>query len=410
MGILRISTFFTIFIIPIYILITQLVLKEFALIRIDPSLFKKKYFLFPFIVLNLFCALYFPIAISYKYIEYADGLVYFFKIILLYICGFSLNFRRSTFPSSLICLSIVSGGILTTYLSVLQGASNIGISNYQLASRKVIHFWSGELVNGPAMDMLNFFGLSLFPFIIESLISLVDKKRSRSKLLSIINIVNLTFSSILFCLSLYSALSLLSRTSFVCLFGSGLIYVVHKLIVIKVSFKYVLNYGLSILSITIIIIFCLQFIVAEQFANSLSALAIVERFGTESLETPRYILWLIMLTDMWNYPFGGRLVPLSPENYAHNLWLDVAFDVGILPMFLLVFFHLMHVRHFYKIFTSNSYKSLGTLVICFTVAIFAAFLGTPVLQASPDYFAITCFFMGLLTGLSERYNKTNILE
>jgi hypothetical protein len=410
-GIPRISTFFTLFIVPLYVWLNTVFLKENAFVRIDTSLFKKEYFIFPVTILFFFCVIYFFVAGNYGYIEYNEAIVYFVKIIIFYGLGFFLNFRQSPFGLSstlLICLSIVSGGIFTSYLSITTTAGiNLNTTNYQFSRRSVYSFWSGQEINGPSIDLLSYFGVSLLPLIIELLILLLSKKQVRSPLISAINAINLILSVILFYLSVYSSLSLLARTPILCFFSSILVYILRKSFLLKNKIKFISKYGLFFLG-TIIIIFCLQFILSEGITSFVESFAITQRIELEGSETPRYIVWLTVLLEMWQYPFGGREITI-PASAAHNIWLDVAFDAGILPMFFLVIFHFMHISHFYKIFIYQS-DILGLLVVCFVVAILSSFIGSAVLQASVDYFAITCFFVGLILGISKRYDNSNIFR
>jgi len=77
------------------------------------------------------------------------------------------------------------------------------------------------------------------------------------------------------------------------------------------------------------------------------------RIKETGLETTRYEYWGIAIREMWNYPWGGRLIKLNDGYYVHNLWLDQLGDASLISMVLLLFFHFAQVYFWAKLIVLN---------------------------------------------------------
>jgi hypothetical protein len=145
----------------------------------------------------------------------------------------------------------------------------------------------------------------------------------------------------------------------------------------------------------------LAVLAAGALALGLAALArlgggdesILTRFESEGLSTGRYEVWGEVLSQLFSAPLGGRAYPIS-ENFAHNLWLDVGYDAGPLPLLLLAGFHLAHVPD--ALAVVRRHPSLNARLV--TVAALCAFgltaMGEPVLIMSVPHFAAGLFLLG----------------
>ncbi len=132
-----------------------------------------------------------------------------------------------------------------------------------------------------------------------------------------------------------------------------------------------------------------QFLI--ELVNNLSGLNIGNRFISEGLETPRYILWLEAINQIPDYPWGGRSMIIG-ETYVHNIWLDQLYDAGIWAMMFLLVFHLVQIPIFFQFFRLKLPVIIHVFTLCTLVAFMGAFLQAPVIQANYVYFAISCFF------------------
>ncbi|VAX31506.1 hypothetical protein MNBD_NITROSPIRAE03-1042, partial [hydrothermal vent metagenome] len=117
------------------------------------------------------------------------------------------------------------------------------------------------------------------------------------------------------------------------------------------------------------------------------------------LKTGRFDAWRDMLSSLPENLSGGRLVYLGGLGFVHNLWLDIAYDAGILPMIFLLIFHVMHLRSFIVVIRANLPLLLILIIVSFAASILVGFMVEPVMQGSVAYFSATCFFFGLVRRL-----------
>lgn len=135
--------------------------------------------------------------------------------------------------------------------------------------------------------------------------------------------------------------------------------------------------------------------------DRLQVLGVYQRFGAEGLRTTRYELWVNVLLRMFSTVDGGRAFPIS-EDYAHNLWLDAGYDAGPIPFLALLAFHASHVHVVYSALRSTDSTNARLLVWATIVPFFFSFMAEPAFAISPSYFALSCYFLGVLFAAAER--------
>ena len=128
----------------------------------------------------------------------------------------------------------------------------------------------------------------------------------------------------------------------------------------------------------------------------------VRRFQEEGLETERYAVWVDVARALPRYPFGGRKIDLRGFGYAHNLWLDVGYDSGMFPLLLLAGFHASHVGVLFRAIRANTSGILRLTLVGLCASFFATFMVEPILQFRVDFFAASCFLLGMATAIGAR--------
>lgn len=121
--------------------------------------------------------------------------------------------------------------------------------------------------------------------------------------------------------------------------------------------------------------------------------SIVARFESEGVSTARWQLLWEVLSQVLFHPFGGRAFTIS-ENYAHNLWLDVGYDAGPIPMLLLLAFHAIHVPAVVRVI--RHHPSLNARLVTMAGVVAFAFTGMaePVLIMSVPHFSLGLLLLG----------------
>lgn len=313
----------------------------------------------------------------------------------LFLTSICLDFKKMPFfPFNIILpnIALSSGGVIFVFLSVAkQTAWSFSTGAIILQSRTVPSFWDVDAVsiNGPSMDIFSYLGLSLIGIVISSILYFRPWKK--------INLAGFIFfigAFSLVCMSSYSSIALGARTPIIVFVVS----IIATLVLIYLSNRYRFDEKKLFFEglIGLIIFFLGEFFLAElsRITDFFLAIGIGNRFVSQRLETSRYDAWLAAINQMWDFPWGGRKMDLLGNGYVHNIWLDQLYDAGILPMLLLLIFHLVQIPIMIRFFRLRLPIVVHVFVLCTLIAFFTAFLQAPVMQASYIYFAMSCFFFG----------------
>jgi hypothetical protein len=123
----------------------------------------------------------------------------------------------------------------------------------------------------------------------------------------------------------------------------------------------------------------------------------LHRFQERGLGTERYEVWMDVLRFLHRYPFGGRRIDLHGLHYAHNAWLDVAYDAGLVPLLLLAAFHLSHARSLGRAVRAERSGMLRLATLGTLVSFLTTFMVEPVIQFGFVFFAASGFLLGMTT-------------
>ena len=326
-------------------------------------------------------------------------------IILLFLVGICLDLKKMPFfPFNVLALnlSLFSGGIIWVFLSVAQyNRWGFSLASLIISERKVPEFWKqADLVNGPSLDIYSYLGLSLVGLFIILVLPSLSIKKYRNPIL-------ITVISILIFMSGYSSISLGARTPIIVFLSSIIATFIfgtfskkrsQQSTLITISF-----YSFIFLVFLLIRDTLNQFLI--ELVNNLSGLNIGNRFISEGLETPRYIVWLEAINQIPDYPWGGRSMIIT-EKFVHNIWLDQLYDAGIIAMLFLLIFHLVQIPIFFQFFRLKLPVIIHVFTLCTLVAFMGSFVQAPVIQASYVYFAISCFFFASVGRLTLDFPRT----
>ncbi|MGG0938979.1 hypothetical protein ABHN11_23465 [Brevibacillus centrosporus] len=295
---------------------------------------------------------------------------------IAYIIGY---FLAQNYTNISVILGVTVGGLFTyALLSTASYAMNhlgeVASNNYLIAERAVPSFWNGGTINGPIIGI--YFSLSI------CLISMIYSR---------INLLLKGCFLVLAATSIFFNLMLQNRSP---IYAGALAFSLATLMYItqmKLTHKKL---------VLLIILFCLMplnlFFIDFSETKSLLENPFMDRLLSEGLDTPRYALWYKGLIGLFEYPMGGAKTDFSPFDYAHNLWLDVGWYVGVIPMLLLLVIQLKHVPYLLSFLKKKPDQSYG--VIGLSVSFFVAMMVEPTLIASYTYVTLFFFFIGYLKG------------
>ena len=130
--------------------------------------------------------------------------------------------------------------------------------------------------------------------------------------------------------------------------------------------------------------------------------AFTQRMSNRQLtisEDGRWTMWATVIKDIPIHPFGN----ITSVRAAHNIYLDVARESGVIPMVLLFIFTAMVLTTAWKLLWNNQYSiqiRIFNAVLIFSL--WASFLIEPVMTAKPFVFIAFCMVCGMQKELNRR--------
>lgn len=292
--------------------------------------------------------------------------------VLGYVHGRGSGGRNIALPG---LLAITAGSTLFAGLSVLTAAP------FDLARRVAPSAWGGLLINAPGLGALGSVGMAVgaaAPFLAPHSTS----ERWAYRVL---------FPCVA-ALGLYANVALQNRTPFLALAATLVLYLGLFVLSGEGSAQ-----SRAVRFATLMTFVAIAGILLGAYVVSTD---VYQRFETEGLASARYELWSTVLTGLPGHPDGGRQIRIT-ENYAHNLWLDVAWDAGVLPFALLVAFHLLHVKPFLSTLRSRLDLSARLPFTGIGVALLFTSFAEPVTSMPIGYLAFTTYYLGTVLGIPE---------
>ncbi len=256
------------------------------------------------------------------------------------------------------------------------------LTNSQSAYRNTIDIWTGESLSATGQACLAIIAVGVFLYVLFSF----EKHNMIYKILSVIGLIII----LLYNLVLGGrALLLILSTEFVIAFIWSLIHsknnnkkVKLTLLLLLIFIAFALVYSFDIYGLRTMIL-----------GSNLS-----QRFETSSfLSDSRIYFKLEYLKHMLEYPFGGGHIFNAVGQYAHELYLDVYSDAGIIPFILVIIFIIVSVvRIVLYSKTENIPAETRLLMLLSNVSILITFWMEPIMVGMPWMFCIFCFYQGIL--------------
>lgn len=371
-----------------YACIPLLLLANFFLLRVPRLLF----FRHPVqtILLLLFVLFHFSFSVYYGFAKPFSALSVGTLIVAAYLAGIVAGSQRDRlnpdFP--LFSLHLLGLAVGFTVFAFLSGYASIqDVQSYVNQARAAKSIWlDGEPINGPMLGILASAGICTLPAFLF---------RGREATSGPLRQVRLVLIPLLVLFGLYANFIFQNRSPYIALAGAlltGLVY--HYLNLPRNIVHRVSSMGKQLLVLAAF--GGLVYLLLDPEVLELG----LARFQEEGVKTERTLIWTTMLSHLTSYPFGGKLAPIDPDQYAHNLWLDAAFTSGFASFAVLVSFHLMHLRVYGRILRHLKPQWLAQLILGLTLSMLVACLGEPVMEGSPIYFCATCFLLGALAEFS----------
>jgi hypothetical protein len=339
--------------------------------------------------LFLFSILYSGILFMYGFIDYPSQPVMFlvFPLILI-VMGYKLVDSENNYQKAYTYIFLVIFSLsLFGFLSVIKTINKFGVESISLG-RTVISIWNDSLITATGLNTFLSFGLILLPILF---ISFKGVRHGRMMKL---------LCAICFFTSIYSTIVLGNRT------GLGIV-AISILTIFLFSKKHVAKKYLNMM-LGLIFLFIFRILFNQNFLGiryEWESTLLSSRLNGQNLsEDPRLLSWNAAFKGLFDYPMGGRETPL-PLSFAHNMWLDVGYDAGLLPFIVLIIFTVFSFGSLMFFIKSNHPILLKSLLVGIFTAFYITFMVEPIFQGWFTHFTLYCFMVGLVQRLNFEYKK-----
>lgn len=344
-----------------------------------------------FVLLLAFGTAYFFIYIQYRDYTTWTYVKYWLGSPMMYFMGKSfISLKTKSFFKWIIYI-VVFGLFIYAGLNMIDYVKEYATGS---GPRYVYEFWKGHMINAPLM------GVYITPMGTLIIYNLFHLNFKKDIVLKIIHLI-------LFGLSIYFTIILANRSYFlivpivfVCMYLLQL--VLNKFKMLKPTFIATVFIGLIYYAYRFDFLGVKTFIIDTDWY-----VRIIKTMENGLLSDGRFKVYPFIRDQFDLYPLGGYQMDLGGIVYAHNLWLDVLFAVGLYPFYMLVAYSALTL---FTLFKLNIAKNIDISVKLLVSSVFLGFtlnfMVEPILEGVPYVFFLFC----LINGATYEYVKVSRIE
>lgn len=276
--------------------------------------------------------------------------------------------------------------IILSFAGVLHGVMNViknrGIDILAIAGRSYSDIYGGQ-ISGTLQNLFFIMSSSLlFYFLVIEKKKILKICGSVAGLAGIIgSIVNASRTMIFVTLIIF----------FMCLF----LYFYEKYGLGTSLFKFI-GTGIALIGIALFGLWVNIFNIQQVLLGS--ALGQRETAAVQTSSVVHNLRWEYsgeILRRLPANPFGG----IDYAHYAHNLWLDIAKETGIIPFIFYIAFSFISLVIIVRVYR-DAQIDIGYkyVIVPVMLAFILAFFTEPIMQGSPISFSLFCFVVGGIEG------------
>lgn len=344
---------------------------------------KKVSFLFLILASLTYCFLYLR-----NYTKPSSSTLYlvFISPIILYYVGFVQgNQSLDLFKKEIFLISF--GGVIHGVMNVVK---NRGVDILSIAGRSYADIYGGQ-ISGTLQNLFFIVSSALLFYFLA-----IEKKRFLRFWGSIAGISGIVGSIVN---ASRTMIFVTFITFFVCLF----IYFYEKYGFGSSLFRFV-GTGTALICIVLLLLWTNIFNIQQILLGS--ALGQRETAAVQTSSVFHNLRWQYageILKMLPSNPLGG----IDYAHYAHNLWLDVAKEVGIIPFCFYVLFSAMAVVITFRLFGNEKLElEYKFVIVPVIIAFMLTFFTEPIMQGSPISFSLFCFIVGGIEGVNSKSVET----
>lgn len=285
------------------------------------------------------------------------------------------NVTRLCFFLVVIIFSFFIYGTINVIIELASGKKLLANIN----SRKVYDIWLKVGLAATIQNAKFFLSISFIPMILFG--------KFKRKYIKFIMSMFILFS-------LYCAMIMGSRTFLIgIVFVTIICWFLYNVMGLKINNKKLIFTLLAVGIIFAMLFFINAFGIQDKLMNSFLFQRLFSGSSTSILEDPRLKMWISVLGNLFNYPFGGYL-PVTELNFAHNLWLDIAFATGIIPFILFLLLTVYSLFGFTKLIKMKIGRNIKMFLLAFVLSLLFLYLMEPIIEGFYTHYLIFYFLIG----------------
>ena len=141
--------------------------------------------------------------------------------------------------------------------------------------------------------------------------------------------------------------------------------------------------------------------------------AMIQRLMHRGFNDRRFGFWIQGIQVMFDYPFGGgyNVVLSNYTNLAHNTWIDIGKDLGLIPFILFLLLSLVFIYHVVRILFNKTINIfIKHTIMIISITLFTILMIEPVLNSDKTFFTYTMFLFGVVIAVNNRYKSVKTVQ
>jgi len=133
--------------------------------------------------------------------------------------------------------------------------------------------------------------------------------------------------------------------------------------------------------------------------------SMMERLTRRGFHDRRYGFWIQGIYIMLDYPFGGGhdVVMSNFTKLAHNTWIGIGKDLGIVPFVLFLCLSFVFIYHIIRILLNKTISVFVKHIIMITsMVLFTILMIESVFNSDKTFFTYTLFLLGVVIALNNK--------
>lgn len=154
----------------------------------------------------------------------------------------------------------------------------------------------------------------------------------------------------------------------------------------------------------LVVVIVMIFLMALAYYLFEDTKAVKRLMSLDITQVRRFQFWLPGLEIMMDYPFGGGHSILVGHNMklAHNTWIDIGKDFGVIPFIASIIFFVVHIPYLLYVFLSKKDKGfISYIFVVMFICIIAIMMIEPVFTSDKTFFFYIIFYFGFLKNYAD---------